>query len=230
MMGYILLTLSGNGFKAQLKHLTAACFRQETGRDWRGCGFWDGYLCLGAPAQGAPLQRAGGHSPVTGTLSGSPEGNGVEAVYIYPPCHSGMFLSTQNQATPQMAEAWRCEHGCPPNKDVNSTDRKSHPPPPPMPVSVPLKIITCTRNIQGHFLLDDWGQPQIQVPPSSSIKHPKSTQPPTVPYLRFSPNLPFIWPEQDQAPQHSCIPSQSQPARPAVAGDGARPTKAWNGL
>lgn len=180
MMGYILLTLSGNGFKAQLKHLTAACFKQETGWDWRGCGFWDGYLCLGAPALGVPLHRAGGHSPVTGTLSGSPEGNGVEAVCIHPSCHSGMFLSTQNQATPQMAEAWQYEHGCPPNKDVNSTDRKSLPPhPPTMPASVPLKIITCTRSIQGHFLLDNWGQPQIQVPPSSSTKHPKSTQPPT---------------------------------------------------
>lgn len=107
---------------------------------------------MGAPALGVPLHRDGGHSPVTGTLSGSPEGNGVEAVCIYPPSHSGMFLSTRNQATPQMAEAWQYEHGYPPNKDVNSTDRKS--PPPPVLASVPLKI-TCTRSIQGHFLLDN---------------------------------------------------------------------------
>lgn len=57
--------------------------------------------------------------------------------------------------------------------------------------------------------------------------HPASH---TVPCLCFSPNLLSVWPEQDQAPTYSCIPSQSQPARPAVAGDGARPVKAWNGL
>lgn len=56
MMGCILLTLSGNGFKAQFKHLTAACFKKS--REWtegvRGCDSRDGYCCLGAPAAGVP--------------------------------------------------------------------------------------------------------------------------------------------------------------------------------
>lgn len=169
---------------------------------------------------------------MTGTLSGSPEGNGVEAVCHHPPCHSGMFPSTQNQATPQMAEAWQYEHGCPPNKDVHSTDRKSLPPHPPMPASVSLKIITCTRSIQGHLLPIG----QLRAAPNSGppiLQHKAPQVHPsynTVPCLCFFPNLPSVWSEQDQAPTHSCIPSQSQPARPAVAGDGARPVKVWNGL
>lgn len=46
---YILLTLSGNGFKAQFKHLTAACFNKS--REWtEGVGM----RFLGAPASGVP--------------------------------------------------------------------------------------------------------------------------------------------------------------------------------
>lgn len=81
MMGYILLTLSGNGFKAQFKHLTAACFNKS--REWTE-GVGDAVPGI-ATLVWMHLLGAGEHCSVTGTLSGSPKENGVEAVLLSPP-------------------------------------------------------------------------------------------------------------------------------------------------
>lgn len=101
-----------------------------------------------------------------------------------------------------MVKSGQYERGRPPNKGVNSTDRKSHPP--------------------SHAYLLTEGCPKSRLPhPPVPQRHPAS---------HSSLLLLLPQPDRDQAPAHWYIPSQSQSARPATVQDGARPAMAWVGL
>jgi hypothetical protein len=131
MTGYSALTLSGNGFRAQFIHLTAACFRKRGERNLKrgvvsGMTFIpEECLCRGTPhtiLQNTSLWP----EPCRDFLMAMWSRKSGWLGFVFTTLLSTLLWlpSTQNQITPQNAKYWQGETGHLPNRIVDSNDRK----------------------------------------------------------------------------------------------------------
>lgn len=146
MMGYILLTLSGNGFKAQFKHLTAACFKKSWEWTVRGWGMWFlGWpLFFGCTCFRSPTHGAGEHYSLTGAVSRSAKQNGIEEVLFSPPLLFWDVFIHIKPVTPQIAKSWQYKCGHSPNRAViRMAGNHTH---------LPFLIITASMPLKNNCL------------------------------------------------------------------------------